>query len=363
MRILKALTITIMALIFIEVNVKDSMAVPSFAKNTKMSCTVCHKGWPRLSKIGRAYKEDGFSPARSLLAARLNLRLADKRFSKAKNGELTGKDRQFKLRSLHEVEIFIAGEIAKNVAVFAEIEAEDEWPDPAGNAPGFQAQLAMGYARLTVSDSLVLYAGYGSPFTADGYNTVNSHKNTRHEWKAAKYLPGEGQFMSLSGRLASPVFYILAYGGDEGNLEGPDPKNISGRVMVDLTNAISMGGFYSGIRRYNGVKSSNEERKYGNDIVITLGDLSVDTIMVTRDNGKSIDRVFSSNIQWNKSGMIPQIIYSNYTKKEGRFQTVGTFLTKYLTPNVKFQVGWEGDITTPKDNGESRATFVVDLGI
>ena len=36
-------------------------AVPSFARQTGMSCTVCHTAWPQLTPFGRTFKLDGFT--------------------------------------------------------------------------------------------------------------------------------------------------------------------------------------------------------------------------------------------------------------------------------------------------------------
>jgi hypothetical protein len=40
---------------------KDCRAVPSFARQTGLSCTVCHTEWPQLTPFGRAFKLDGFT--------------------------------------------------------------------------------------------------------------------------------------------------------------------------------------------------------------------------------------------------------------------------------------------------------------
>jgi hypothetical protein len=40
---------------------KDVLAVPSFARQTGMSCTVCHTVWPQLTHFGRIFKLDGYT--------------------------------------------------------------------------------------------------------------------------------------------------------------------------------------------------------------------------------------------------------------------------------------------------------------
>lgn len=40
---------------------EDSQAVPSFARQTGLSCTVCHTVWPQLTHFGRIFKLDGYT--------------------------------------------------------------------------------------------------------------------------------------------------------------------------------------------------------------------------------------------------------------------------------------------------------------
>lgn len=40
---------------------EDSQAVPSFARQTGMSCNACHTVWPQLTQFGRVFKLDGYN--------------------------------------------------------------------------------------------------------------------------------------------------------------------------------------------------------------------------------------------------------------------------------------------------------------
>jgi hypothetical protein len=40
---------------------RDGHAVPSFARQTGLSCTVCHTVWPQLTAFGRTFKAEGFT--------------------------------------------------------------------------------------------------------------------------------------------------------------------------------------------------------------------------------------------------------------------------------------------------------------
>ena len=41
-------------------SIRESQAVPSFARQTGMSCNACHTAWPELTPFGRIFKIGGF---------------------------------------------------------------------------------------------------------------------------------------------------------------------------------------------------------------------------------------------------------------------------------------------------------------
>jgi hypothetical protein len=51
---------TVFGMLFL-VRAENALAVPSFARQTGMSCTVCHTAWPQLTPFGRTFKMDGYT--------------------------------------------------------------------------------------------------------------------------------------------------------------------------------------------------------------------------------------------------------------------------------------------------------------
>jgi hypothetical protein len=51
-------------------------AVPSFARQTGMSCNVCHTLWPELTPFGRTFKLDGYTMSKSSPSEPFHLPLA-----------------------------------------------------------------------------------------------------------------------------------------------------------------------------------------------------------------------------------------------------------------------------------------------
>lgn len=381
------------ALIIPGLFVQKADAVPSFAREYGVGCSSCHDNWPRLSKFGRDFQENGFkmdsddlenvSDYLSLnktfpISARFNMRILDKNLESG----ISGKKKQLRMRSMHEVEIFFAGNASKHLSFFAELEAEDEWPDPATRqddadaAPGFQVQLAVGYMTYHFSDMLKTTFGFGSPFAEDAYNTVHSHKNTRHEWAVASkgFLPGgESQFVSLSGRPMDQLFYIVAWSANSGRLEGDDPQNLSGRLAYDVNNSIMVGGFLQAGKEHDGQISTRDFSRYGLDFQGELGSLALNAIYAMNkdvDRDGIDDSAFSLELQHfmrDSDDFLSascKLTLSSYTKNNGddKYIEAGLFFTKFATDNLKVQIGWEGELDSPDEHNAGRATFVVDLG-
>ena len=52
------------------VRTESVLAVPSFARQTGMSCNVCHTNWPQLTPFGRTFKIDGYTFSKESSSAR-----------------------------------------------------------------------------------------------------------------------------------------------------------------------------------------------------------------------------------------------------------------------------------------------------
>lgn len=383
--------------------IENVYAVPSFAREYNMSCSSCHANWPRLTEVGRQFKENGFkldddngneiSKYLTLdknipISVRLNMRLLDKRTSKGENSKIgeKKKERMLKMRALHEVELFLAGSAGKEISFFVELEAEDEWPGLTDvdvdfgektikktGPSGTQIQVVKGYIAKKYNDQFQLHAGYASPFVVDGHNTVSLMRNIRHEWAISRkgFLPTESQFISVSGRTLDNLLYIASWSGN-GGLEGKDPRDFSGRLAFDLADDIMFGGYYQGGKVFgtgDAGESEDNFRKYGIDLQTEINNLALNAIMGWKDEDGSEDIAVSLSFQHSIMqerflSYAYNIVLSQYTKLDGRntFKEGGVFITKFLkSDNAKAQLGWEGEFVSPKSSKESRYTAVVDL--
>ncbi|VAX15433.1 hypothetical protein MNBD_NITROSPINAE03-491 [hydrothermal vent metagenome] len=381
-----------------------SEATPNFGREQGLACSKCHTSWPLLNDFGRAFLENGFTVddvekvppsmtgqrAIPVPALRINLRMLDKRTSKDRTySTLTEKDKQLKMRSGHEIEAFFADRVGE-FYYFIEFEAEDEWSDPAGNAPGFQVQVPMAYAGWVFRREFSVRAGYMSPLSPDGRNTVSQQKVHRYGWSASGkgFVPGEAQAVSAYGNIGD-AFYILSWHGQDGGLEGQDPQFFTGRLAYDLPFNVSIGGFYSSGKKYNGDIGKSEDKldRYGVDLQYqSEGGFQLNALYAVKNEDSTTtdetsgasslagatDNNLSVYAQYIIAGAEKPMAsiganYDSFTMNDGDddWTRGALFLTYFAKENVKVQLGWEGTLDSPEryKNKESRYTFVVDIGI
>ena len=229
-------------------------AVPAFARTYGMSCSACHTAWPALNATGRMFKENGYTMERGqpkeqltisdelTLPRTLPLALVAKfrPYDKRKGGEE-------KLRALHELEIFFAGNAFRYGSFFGELELEDE--------NDFEVETAVGVVGFHPHPLLNLVLGKGSVFHADPYDSLsNARRLTRSSrapmaqgFSTKVTLEDEHQMVGLYGRETAwkKLFYSLTYSADVGDPEGEGPKDFSGRLAFDILSDLTIGGFFS----------------------------------------------------------------------------------------------------------------------
>jgi hypothetical protein len=370
-------------------------AVPSFARENGAECSTCHTQWPQLNDYGREFKESGYNLAGSTTnvaegvdldrtfpaSAALNMRFIDKRFSDDVDYEdLTQGDKRLLLRAGHEMEAFLAGRASEDISFFAEVEAEDEWPDPAGDAPGFQLQLAMAAAQYRFMGGVTLTGGYGNVFFADAYNTMHHHNVARRDWNVSDNLPHDAQFMSVSGRFNSfpDLFLLAALSGNDGDLEGHDARDYSFRAAYDFMSWLMIGGYANLGRTYNpGTwRSEDQVDRGGVDFQIDKDQMHVNGVWsrrhdYTADIGQDVIGTWETfaalEFQYIVTDLngspkfVPYIMVDYYAMDimdtgggtghtQPRDRTgYGAFLSYFLKQNARAQIGVEGTLAAAEN--------------
>jgi hypothetical protein len=265
----------------------EAFAVPAFSRTYGHACSVCHTAWPALSAFGRDFKESGYMDERGKPEEQvkindwltlpkifpLALLVKARPFDQRKGGEV-------KLRALHELEIFFAGNVFKYGSFFGELELEDE--------NDFEVDLAVGVAGFHPHQLFNIALGKGNVFHVDPYDTLtNMRRLTRSSrqpfaqgFPAGVPLQDEHQMLSLYGRetVWNKLFYSLTYSADVADKEGEGPKDFSGRLAFDILPNLMIGGFIStGAQNTTsgGVKKELDFRRVGIDLQARFGGLSL----------------------------------------------------------------------------------------
>ena len=339
-----------------------SFAIPAFARKHQAECTTCHSVWPSLNATGRSYKESGYRFSRQETSDFMNW---DKTFPvsavlKSRPYEKSNKGKK-KLRILHEVELMVAGVMARDFSGFFELEAED---DVGG---GFEVQLPVASIGWHPSPVYNLSFTWGPVVWTDPYDVYsNSRKLTRNRASVINERFGGAdnrgrlrtarQNINLYGRPVPSFFYNVSISGiaDDALAEDGDLQSI--RLAYDFTPGIMVG-----ILAMDGtcvtnpnafVTNCNVDRDFSRtsiDTQIDIGSLRImgaylmasDDDNVTGTSEADNDAVFlearyvlSNN---GKPTWMPLIRLDNYEKNNGAddFKEITLHLSRYFTQNVR----------------------------
>lgn len=231
-----------------------AQAVPSFARKHELNCSACHTAYPQLNSTGREFKENGYRfltteeasdslEISDLLQLEKHVPVSGILVARPYDKSDSGNE---KIRALHEVEIIVAGNIAKNWSGYFEIEAEDE--------TGFELELAPAVLTYNHSKEFNVQFVYGPTFWADSYGIIGDHfRLTRGHVGAIDQRFGGadagGRFravrqnVGIYGRFSDRFFYNLNYSGKAEDSEGENASITSGLFNVDITDDIMIGAF------------------------------------------------------------------------------------------------------------------------
>jgi len=259
-------------------------AVPAWARKYGIECEACHTAWPSLNAYGRDFKIAGYKIPDELeildeysdvisdflavdksfpISAVFKMRPYDKK-----------KDKRARIRAGHESEVIIGGSVNKNFSVWVEFEAEDEFDN-------FEIRLEQLTAAWNPSPEGNLVMGYGPVFWADPYDTLadGGRRMTRNhkgplsaKGPANQRLRGNSQWVGAYGKFAERVFYTAGVSAGNNELEGDDAADFFGRVMVDVTPEIMVGGYILDGTNDTGSAVEWDFKRYGFDAQVEMGD-------------------------------------------------------------------------------------------
>ena len=369
----------------------SAQAVPSFATKYEKGCSYCHNAWPQLNAKGRKFKEQGYRLKEDLKAEGKTAP-----FYEAGNFPISGlvvarpydkKDSGDRMvRAIHEVELFIAGTMGKNVSIFAEIEAEDE--------NDFNAEFGGTALSYRFNKEATLQMTWGQANWADGYGLLGDHfRMTRGHVGLidtsvggadnGNGLRGSRQNVALTGRVADDkLFYNVGIGGAAGNVEGvsgsgvnagPDDGSIiNARVAFDVKKDIMVGGYI-----LNGEAGGMDFSRTVIDAQADIKDIRVQAayVMASDDTSPTASEdnnaysIQAYNTMKTKKGMptwVQLVRLDSVEANDGadEYNALTLNITHYLAQNVKAYVEYYDLYDAPTSAEEdSRLTLQFYVGL
>jgi len=363
-----------------------AQAVPSFAAKYEKNCSYCHNAWPQLNSKGRKFKEQSYRfkedleeegkitsyyeagdfPISGLIVARP--------YDKKDSG-----DRM--VRAIHEVELFIAGTVGKNVSVFAEIEAEDE--------SGFSPEVGSAALSYRFSNAATLQMTWSQANWADGYGLLGNHfRLTRSSVSVIDQgfggadnggkLRSKRQNVAMTGRIANDkLFYNIGLGGVADNVEGVsgdepgDGTSMNARVAFDVKKNIMVGGYIldgeAGAMNFN--RTVIDAQADLKDVRVQAAYAMAEDDIIGGTDKNNAFSVQAYNVMKTKKGMptwVQLIRLDNYEKNDGshEYNELTLNVTRYLTQNVKAYIEYWDRFDTPTgEDKDNRLTLQLYVGL
>ncbi len=383
---MKRLTLAIFTLLLGAAWVIPAQAVPAFARQTGKKCSYCHTSWPQLNRRGMDYKESGYLLGDADEVSLETLwETAPVGFMIKARPLQKNKDQDNKMRAFHEAEFFVGGRIAENVSGYVEFEAEDD----EGN---FNAAVGMGSVGYHYNQYLNVRATWGPIFFNDPYGLLSIVFNTTGPIRPAfldnKFGKGDladgrlrkpRQMVSLSGRAFSKkLFYDVVYAGASKDVVGSDARTWYGRMALDVTENIMIGGYgMSGSTNPTVGTVTGDYERYGVDGRVDWKDFRLNaTYLTSQDNLNTgagdvnndfvtVEAMYTFHNSVGRPTWVPLIRYDSYEMNDGAsdYDSILVQLSYHLTENTKAWIQYWDLYNTPTGVADdNQVTFEFAVG-
>lgn len=398
----KQFTIIMLLLFGSVVWMQLAQAIPVFARKYDKPCSSCHTAWPQLNKAGRTFKEAGYKfPGESkgqVISDSLELDksppitaiLVSRPYDRKKSGK------NAKLRAMHEVEIIVAGRIAEDFSGYFEIEAEDE--------TGFEPEVGPAVFSYHLNDAVNVHAVFGPMMWADPYSSYVDHQRlTRGHVSVidqrfgnadsstydstdpppedeGKRLRDSRQNLIISGRPVDMLFYSVGISGDGEDPEGDNASIYTGRLVLDVTNNLSVGLLHvSGECDMHTTGCDlpdslpRDFSRTGVDVQADVGDARINAVYVQAKDD-TLDTVAATQTEeennafyvqaqymikdGKRPSIVPLVRYDSYEQSDGtvEFKELTLNVTYYFSENAKGYIEHWQQMDVPAGEVENKRT-------
>ena len=363
----------------------NAQAIPAFARKHQASCSTCHSAWPALNAVGRAYKENGYRMTRgesnSFMGWDKTVPISGiikaRPYEESEQGNRTA-------RALHEVELLMAGPMAKEFSGFFEIEAEDD-------AGTFDAAVKTASISYLPMDAANVQVSWGTATWSDPYDIYSdARKLTRNRPAVIDQHFGEAdnrgrlrdsrQNITVYGRPMPQLYYSVGLSGVAGDNVGSEADLISGRVAFDVTPDLMLGVTGMSGTCAGGVDISKcaVDRDFSRVALDFQGGFGPalfqgSYLKAKDDNTSQVSEsndayyiegryIFESNGQptW-----VPLLRFNNYEKSDGKdsYDEIVASVSYYVTENARAFLEYM-DLSAPTSaNDNKQVTFQFEIAL
>lgn len=369
--------------------VRQAQAVPAYARKYGISCSQCHAAFPVLNEYGREFKLNGYVREKGnkegVLETKDESLWTEKHFPwgaivKARPYDKKQTDEEFKLRALHELELFVAGgDAARNVSYLTEVEAEDE----TGFAPEL-GELQLGYHPWRTLNVLLAKRSF---FAMDPYQTLsNAGKLTRSSRDFATKGHSSGdtldtpkQTIALYGEVGrekvGSVYYAAGVSADKSDDEGEGAKDASFRLAFDSLRGFVLGGFAEIGSQSAGVAGKKKFSRAGADALLELFGVTArsvfthyydkDTVTNAPENNRAAYGELFYVVKKEDRPLLVPLIRQDWFETTNGTKHFGNFtaqLSHYFTENARGFIEYFANTKTHGTAKDHRWTAQVEVG-
>lgn len=338
---------------------RDLLAVPNYARNLKMDCSLCHSIRPQLNATGREFlltagevlnteTIPGIELSTHLLGGRLTSAWVDKRFSSDSKTEF--KDDSLRIRPINEAHVFFSGR-ADKAFFYSFIQSDTD----------LDVELTRAYIVYPLTSNLRAYGGYASPFAIDGYDTVRHRSVIRRDWSAADFVPGTSQMIGLHGTYEG-LAGMASFHGDSEDSRGREPRSVSSRVIYSFSPSHAVGAYFSQGRRFDKVldRSTDRYRFHGVDATFHFGPANLLFLAGMRkergirDDNVSVEFSYTFSLDEDRlfKAITPIMSLDTFTRRiteDGRFVQGAVAAAFRINHWFRFIPSVEGSLKAPSD--------------
>ncbi len=350
----------------------NASALPAFARKHNMQCASCHAAFPSLTAMGRRFKEAGYRFPGSDVG---DIKLSDNlQFGKNFPISLALISRPYigssagptEIRSIHEGELYVAGEISKNISGFMEVEAEGE--------DGFGLVLSAAQVTYNYNQSMNVQAGYGPSLMADPYDTYSdmrrltaSHyelmNQTFGNTDNSDKLRHSRQQFSVYGRPTDKLFYNAGVGGLTGDMVGSDSNVYFGRLAYDITPGMMVGALaLNGSCKVSDCTTASQARNFSRialDGQFDVGNFRFTGVYMQANDDTDAGGEVSNNSYYvqgfyrfmanGRPSLVPLLRLESYETNDGKdqYSMATVSLSYYFDENVKGFIEYRDTYSTP----------------